>query len=376
MIRLMLFLLPTIVLAQTYDCGQMLSSVENSVSSVSSCTGKLGAYTVTYYDLIQMENWRTGAVTSVGSQTTSGQGYCVLTGACGTYPVQDMYESEANSTWKWLAYVTSWAAPTIVNGVLVPCYSTVTTTYGPVSAATVSCPCVSSTCGLYGCPACAPAQACVTPPTSTCCGGFTGGCSETPVCVNESTCTFECENVSPIIINIDGLGWDLTTAQNGVQFNFFGNGPIQMAWTAAGSQNAFLALPRDGAVDNGADLFGNVTPQPVCAPNVCNGFLALGVYDQPANGGNGNGIIDPGDAIWSQLLLWFDLNHDGIAEPNELITLSQWNQQNPAMAVTGFDLHYQTTNYVDPSGNAARFCAPIFGPGAGRITCDWFLKAQ
>jgi len=193
---------------------------------------------------------------------------------------------------------------------------------------------------------------------------------------NTQTCSWQCQGVSPIIINIDGAGWDLTNTQNGVLFDFFGNGdPIQMAWTALGSHNAFLALDRNhNGVLDGPDLFGNITQQPPCAPSQCNGFSALAVFDEPANGGNGNGKIDPGDAIWGSLLLWWDLNHDGISQPNEYMTISQWNKANPSQRIDGIDLSYHPANYTDPQGNKFRFCSRIFGPGSGRITCDVFFQ--
>jgi hypothetical protein len=70
-----------------------------------------------------------------------------------------------------------------------------------------------------------------------------------------------------------------------------------MGWTA-NANNAFLVLDRngDGVINGGAGMFGNFTPQP-SSPNP-NGFLALAVYDDPTNGGNGDGMIDARDQIF------------------------------------------------------------------------------
>lgn len=133
-------------------------------------------------------------------------------------------------------------------------------------------------------------------------------------------CACELGN-SPIILDIDGKGFDLTSAAGGVTFDISGTGhPIRLGWTAPGANNAFLALPgADGIVQNGKQLFGNATPQP--PSDNPNGFAALAVYDLPANGGNGDGVIDSRDAIFPHLRLWIDANHDGICQPGELHTL-------------------------------------------------------
>ena len=122
---------------------------------------------------------------------------------------------------------------------------------------------------------------------------------------------------TPIVIDVDGSGFQLTSVANGVQFDFFDNGSaIQMAWTASGSTNAFLVrdLYGDGKIVDGTEMFGNLTAQPPSTNP--NGFAALAQYDD-----NGDGWIDAQDAIWPSLLLWIDANHNGISEPGELHTL-------------------------------------------------------
>lgn len=81
-----------------------------------------------------------------------------------------------------------------------------------------------------------------------------------------------------------------------------------------GTDEAFLVLDRNGngVTDSGRELFGSVTPQPVTTTP--DGFLALGVFDGAGNGGNSDGVIDNNDAVFSQLRLWQDSNHDGISQ--------------------------------------------------------------
>lgn len=178
--------------------------------------------------------------------------------------------------------------------------------------------------------------------------------------------------MSPIVIDVDGNGVSLTNSASGVVFNMLDDGvPLQLAWTAAGSTNAFLVLDRNGnsTIDIGAELFGDLTPQPpVASPN---GFLALAEYDKPGSGGNGDGKIAAGDTIFAQLKLWRDINHNGFSEPSELSALTG--------VIEGIDLDYKESKRTDTNGNQFRYRAKVYGPRGqqnGRWAWDVFLKVQ
>ncbi|HXQ69679.1 MAG TPA: hypothetical protein VN844_04305 [Pyrinomonadaceae bacterium] len=100
-------------------------------------------------------------------------------------------------------------------------------------------------------------------------------------------------------------------------------------------------------------LFGNFTPQsePPFGTGR-NGFNALVEYDSAAKGGNGDGLITERDAVFGNLLLWQDRNHNSRSEANELQGLRQ-------LGLAAIECDYKESKRPDQHGNQFRYRAKV-----------------
>ena len=167
----------------------------------------------------------------------------------------------------------------------------------------------------------------------------------------------------------------MTDAQGGVLFDIDANHlPRQISWTATNSDDAWLVLDRngDGFINNGKELFGDLTLQPVpLEEEGKNGFRALAVFDRFDRGGNGDGKISIADAIFADLRLWQDTNHNGVSEPGELSGFT-------ALGLSEIELDYRESGRRDENNNWFRFRSKVYelqGYQYGRWAYDVFLQS-
>jgi hypothetical protein len=151
---------------------------------------------------------------------------------------------------------------------------------------------------------------------------------------------------SVMVISLDDSGElpRLTSPDSGVKFDIDGDGDLdQVAWIASDSNVALLVMDvdRDGLITSGKELFGSYM-----IPEARNGPNAL-LHLFEASGAPMSGAVERGHQLYEQILLWSDVNHDGVSEPGEL---------RPAKELfTGIGLGFITENRVDKHGNGTRF---------------------
>lgn len=151
---------------------------------------------------------------------------------------------------------------------------------------------------------------------------------------------------SPILLDLDGDGLDLVGLGDTVLFDINADGIAdEVTWTSGLGKDGFLVYDRNGngRVDDGSELFGNssLLRDGSLAPH---GFRALAELDEESAGGNFNLEIDGRDKVYDVLGVWFDFNHNGVSEADELFRLSQ-------LGISRLEFSYLTSQQTDEHGN-------------------------
>jgi len=164
------------------------------------------------------------------------------------------------------------------------------------------------------------------------------------------------------MISLDGAAYDISSVTDGVAFDIDGvGGSNRVAWPNRPELVGFLFSDIDGngVPNNGRELFGNSTL--LRTGHVAqNGFEALAEYDS-----NHDGLVTSADPEWRRLSIWFDLNRDGKATLNEVLTLDD-------IGVVAFETTPQWTGRRDGSGNRYKWRAKFAMVNGTHITWNLF----
>ncbi|MEW8026281.1 MAG: calcium-binding protein [Candidatus Thiodiazotropha sp.] len=117
--------------------------------------------------------------------------------------------------------------------------------------------------------------------------------------------------ISPLVVDLDADGVELVAlADTTVYWDIDEDGFAEASgWVAADDGLLAIDLDGDGMITQHSELFGDSV--------YADGFAALAVYDT-----NADNVIDANDAQFGDLLVWQDVNQNGISEANELHALA------------------------------------------------------
>jgi len=165
-------------------------------------------------------------------------------------------------------------------------------------------------------------------------------------------------NGSPLVLDLDGDGIELVSLVDSniywdIDQDGFGEA---IGWVQ--SDDGFLAIDAnsDGIITDHSELFGSVAED---------GFTDLALLDS-----NSDNIINASDTAFSDLLVWRDLNQNGLSESNELFSLTALNIVSINLNATtvnqtnaGHDISHVSTYTVDDG---------VSGPQNLAIVDVWF----
>lgn len=138
---------------------------------------------------------------------------------------------------------------------------------------------------------------------------------------------------SPLVLDLDGDGIELSPlAESATYFDLRGNGQaVLTGWVEPDDGLLALDINQDGFINDVTELFGTAT---------VDGFTVLAAHD-----GNADAVIDASDAVFADLLIWRDLNSDGLSQSAELFSLADYN-------ITGINLEAERLAKTSIAGNA------------------------
>ncbi|MEW8333805.1 MAG: type I secretion C-terminal target domain-containing protein [Candidatus Thiodiazotropha sp.] len=165
--------------------------------------------------------------------------------------------------------------------------------------------------------------------------------------------------LSPLTLDLDADGVELVAlADTTVYWDIDQDGYAEASgWVAPDDGLLAIDLDDDGAISSHSELFGDSV--------YADGFSALAVYDT-----NVDGVIDANDAQFGDLIVWQDVNQNGISEADEMHLLADFN-------ITSINLNATSVSQTN-AGHDVRLVSTftmddgVTGPQTLDIVDVWF----
>lgn len=162
----------------------------------------------------------------------------------------------------------------------------------------------------------------------------------------------------PLVLDLDGDGIEtISVAESAAQFDLFEEDGF---WTEHGwisGDDGFLALDvnKNGSIDDISELFGDRNTS---------GFDALKAHDV-----NGDNKINENDSIFNELIVWRDLDGNGISAESEIFSLSELN-------ISSISLSKDSIQQVDNGNLISDIGSFSYQDGSVGILADVYLTAD
>jgi hypothetical protein len=160
------------------------------------------------------------------------------------------------------------------------------------------------------------------------------------------------DEASPLIVDLDGDGIELLPLSNGVYWDIDSDAFAEASgWVGPDDGLLVIDANEDGVITSHGELFGTVDEH---------GFVFLRGLDS-----DNNGVINGDDDGFDTLLVWQDMNSDGVSQENELQSLNDRN-------ISSISLAYNETDY-EVAGQTVSHESTLTFNGVTHVIADaWF----
>ena len=128
----------------------------------------------------------------------------------------------------------------------------------------------------------------------------------------------------PIILDLNGNGVEFLALSEGVHFDLNGDGiKTPISWVAPSDGLLVMDLDQSGAIESMREVFSDYFN----GQDFSGSLQALASLDS-----NQNQLIDAQDTLFGKILVWQDINSDGLSQSHELVSLAEANIQSLSLS--------------------------------------------